>query len=1166
MFHVKHFISRGKRGMRPIKWTDAQRAAIEARNDTVLVSAAAGSGKTAVLVERVTGLVRKGGDVTRMLIVTFTRAAAAEMKERITAALENDGADAHMRLQALRVSRAKICTIHVFCQSVIREHFEAVGVDPMARIGDSAILGTLLKTASDDALEAAYAAPDENQKALFARYSSEQVAAMAEQARRFLLAMAEPEEWIEKQVSEISGDLLSHPLMDALYDECALHLECAGAKLCECDALMNLPGAPLRYAQTLDVAHEILEEMRVQAANKKLLAGDTSFPTFKGGKKAEDEEPEITQQLKDQYKEFRGLASDARGILPSDPIREKADINDTILEARALCELALKIDEKFRELKNAKDLLDYDDLQRLCYAALKNETVRMEVSGAYDAIFVDEYQDVSGIQEAIIQSVHQKNTLFLVGDVKQSIYRFRLADPMLFLNKYHQFSNDSEAPRRRILLSQNFRSDKNVLSSVNLVFQGAMREHVTEIDYDEEAALKPGENSRTGEPVELHILQKSDQEEGKGEQLTKGYLYEAQIAAKRIRQLVSDAVVHEKEGERKLKFRDIVILMRKAAQDSGEIAAILQSYGIPVYSDADEKYYELPEVVDILNLLRVLDNPYQDMPLLAALCCPAFGFTKEELARARLVEKAPGAPFYQAFFSLALLDSPLGLKAKEAARRLDQWRFLSEHCDVETLVRTLLDETGAYMLAGAMEDGEARQANLRLLCERAAAAPTLHDFLDNVEKVRLTDDATTAKTLSDNENVVRIMTMHKSKGLEFPCVILMGLAKEFKDISRDELLLDLNMGAALTHIDPEARTTRDTALYNALLCQAKKKQRAEEARLLYVAMTRAKERLILLASPRRVQSEFKFWRLPKGDAAAGSAKCMLDWIGQAVYPGLDACENQRWTADNGSVFDIFWDNADALDEEAPEEKSCSPQMETGETPALIRDMLTRAPVKSAPLKTSVSAIAKRFRTEEDEEETPASKIVSRETLEDRPRFMLKAGLTAAERGSAVHKALGLIGYETLRPAFLEDVEPKVAHRVVRAALNELLDSGRLSHDEREAVRTQDITAFFGSELGRRALLSKTVKREWAFNLRADENTIVQGVLDLCFLEDGQWTLVDYKTDRDVGDALVCRYGDQMRWYARALRELTGLPVRESRLYAIRTGASYPVPPASVRIT
>ena len=574
MFHVKHFISRGKRGMRPIKWTDAQRAAIEARNDTVLVSAAAGSGKTAVLVERVTGLVRKGGDVTRMLIVTFTRAAAAEMKERITAALENDGADAHMRLQALRVSRAKICTIHVFCQSVIREHFEAVGIDPMARIGDSAILGTLLKTASDDALEAAYAAPDENQKALFARYSSEQVAAMAEQARRFLLAMAEPEEWIEKQVSEISGDLLSHPLMDALYDECALHLECAGAKLCECDALMNLPGAPLRYAQTLDVAHEILEEMRVQAANKKLLAGDTSFPTFKGGKKAEDEEPEITQQLKDQYKEFRDLASDARGILPSDPIREKADINDTILEARALCELALKIDEKFRELKNAKDLLDYDDLQRLCYAALKNETVRMEVSGAYDAIFVDEYQDVSGIQEAIIQSVHQKNTLFLVGDVKQSIYRFRLADPMLFLNKYHQFSNDSEAPRRRILLSQNFRSDKNVLSSVNLVFQGAMREHVTEIDYDEEAALKPGENSRTGEPVELHILQKSDQEEGKGEQLTKGYLYEAQIAAKRIRQLVSDAVVHEKEGERKLKFRDIVILMRKAAQDSGEIAAM----------------------------------------------------------------------------------------------------------------------------------------------------------------------------------------------------------------------------------------------------------------------------------------------------------------------------------------------------------------------------------------------------------------------------------------------------------------------------------------------------------------------------------------------------------------------------------------------------------------
>lgn len=1135
-----------------MQWTAAQQSAIEAKNDTVLVSAAAGSGKTAVLVERVTRLIAAGGDVTRLLIVTFTRAAAAEMRARLQAALEGAGAhNAHMRRQALRVSRAQISTLHTFCFSVLQRHFQVLKIDPMSRIADNAVLDRLLKRATDEALEQACAAPDEDMTALLACYDENRIPEMAERIRRFALSLPDPWMWARAQGQAYHGDLGEHPCYRTVAAECLLRLEAAEAMLSECSRAMDLPGGPARYEKTYQQDLSLLQEMRAELKAGRLRGGKINFPRLPSSKKPEGESEEARLVYTEAREHFKDAMKEARDLLPADEAQAIADMNASAPCVRALCGLAEDIQTRYDALKRRKNALDYSDLEQLCHRALQTESVRAAVAAQFDAIFVDEYQDVSGIQESIIAAVHENNTLFLVGDVKQSIYRFRLADPTLFLKKYNTFSDAADGRERRILLNRNFRSDRNVLRCVNGVFENAMRARVTEIDYDESASLKPGDSAADGPAAELHILFRPNAEADKKPDLTNGYLSEARLAARRIRALTETMTVRDKQGERRLQFRDIVILLRKAKDHAAVIAKTLQDEGIPVYSDADAEYFDLPEVADILNLLRVLDNPYQDLPLLAALRCPCFRFSEEELARVRLVDRQPGTPFYQAFYQLRDGESALGQKVTETLNTLDRWRFASRHIDTETLVRLLLDESGAYMLAGAMPDGEARQANLRLLSERARAAENLHDFLETVDKMRASDDGKSAKTLSDSEDVVRIMTMHKSKGLEFPVVILMELARGFRAQTGESVYTDEELGVGLPFIDADRRITRPTLSQQALLCARQRKSRSEEARLLYVAMTRARNKLILLASPRSVESAAAQWALPRGDVAAGGAGCMLDWVGQALFEGLRVGENQMFYAENGAVWQICWDDADALLASEERKAAVRPKMETGDVPDLIRSLFERPMPERLPVKTSVSAIAKHPRTEEDEEETPQDKRnVSRETLEDRPRYMQEHTLTAAERGSAVHKALGCLSYDAVRDGTKESIG---------AELDALAKRGLLTPMERKAVRAADLQRFFMSALGQRVLKAGTVRREWPFNLRAENGVIVQGVLDLCFIEDGAWTLVDYKTDAvtDVSE-LAARYGGQMQWYARALRELTHLPVKEIALYSIRLGTSIAV--------
>ena len=886
-----------------MRWTAGQQDAISARNPSVLVSAAAGSGKTAVLVERVLSLLREGKRIDRMLIVTFTRAAAGEMRERIGRALEAEAeGNAHLRRQQMRLQRADICTLHVFCSRVLREHFEAAGIDPLARIADEEKLNALRQKALDDALENAYAAPDEDLNALFSQFEDQQIAAMMDEGYKFLMAQADPWGWAEQACRAEAARADAWLIL--LQEKCRLKLEGAKELLPDMENILSQGAGPARYADAYEKDCQLMDELLAAARQGALTGAVPAFAALSRKKPGPEEDPGLTESYKALRDEWKDRIREALSRLPADKSQAESDLIHTLPALRALMGLIRQMAENYFDYKQRKNYLDYSDLEHLALRALRDENVRKSVAGSYDALFIDEYQDISGIQEAILNALHEgtDNLLFMVGDVKQSIYRFRLADPTLFLRKYQDYSQAADAPCRKILLQQNFRSDGNVLLAVNQVFTNAMRERETEIAYDEAAMLSPGGNQPLGAAVEIHLMAAPADEDGEPGELTKGYRYEAAFTANRIKELMRTLTVREGDHTRPLRFRDIALLMRYASGRAPYIAQTLQQAGIPVYSDADAQFFDLPEVADLLNLLRVIDNPLQDIPLLSALRCPCFGFTEEMLARIRLVDRAPGVPFYKAFLDLMEKDGPLAGRCRDAWARLGHWRFLSRSLPVDSLIWRVLEESGLYMRSGALDDGELRQANLRLLAERAqgeAARDGLSAFLRETGRLHLSDDGKAAKTLGENEDVVRILTLHKSKGLEFPVVFLLETARPFRKGGEGESLrLHAKYGAALRFVDGEKRLTRETCACRALRDVSETEGRAEEARLLYVGMTRAREKLILVGSPKRPDRLMDKWARPATAYAAGTADCMLDWVMESLSGGHEG----QYIAENGSVW------------------------------------------------------------------------------------------------------------------------------------------------------------------------------------------------------------------------------------------------------------------------
>jgi ATP-dependent helicase/nuclease subunit A len=1153
-------------------WTDAQNKAIDARNDAVLVSAAAGSGKTSVLVERVMRMLAGGMDIDRMLIITFTRAAAAELRVRLFDRIEAEaGASAHMRRQALRVERANISTLHTFCLRVLGMHFQAAGVDPLVHVGEEPALAAMSRRATDEAMEELCAraqaadgpgpASLENTDSaeLTACFSDAEILEMCGTLYKFLMALDDPWEWLDRQAAAIDAAALDdHAWTRLLRNECLLLLRGARQLSDRCSELLSAPRVPAKFAAVQEADASVIDLMLEEVTSGRNAFGKVAFSRMPPFRPKPGEYTTAAEQFITLRKVIKMRVQEAADTLPGDSAAAARDIAHTLPAVRALSGLVRDMHSRYALYKEERGVLDYHDLEHKALLALSDARVRGDVAKQYSAVFVDEYQDISAIQEAVIQAVHLGNTLFMVGDVKQSIYRFRQADPTLFLKKYDTFSQAEEARERRILLTDNFRSRRNILDAVNLIFSNAMRRDVTEIAYDRDAMLSGGGQSAGDPPVSLHIISKDGETGEDRGQLSGGYLYEARLAARIIAGLVGQPLRGRDGVEHPLKYRDMVILLRNVSGRAPMIAQALTDSGIPVYSDADDQYFNLPEIADMLNIMRVLDNPLQDTALLSALRCPCFGFTSEELARVRIAHKEKDSYFYTAFFALDGKDAHVS----DTACTLKKWRYMAQHIPMEDFVRLLLAETGLFSRAGALPGGELRQANLLLLCERAqseTAREGLHAFLKEADKSRVSDDTRSAKTLGEGEDVVRVMTLHKSKGLEFPVVILMEMARAFKTPSENEpLLADREAGLALRYVDSVRRVAHRTVAGRALACKKAREQRAEEARLLYVGMTRARERLYLLGSPRYPAAAAGRWALPPGDYAAGSAESMLDWVGQGIWPGLASRKDNVFKADNGSVWDIAWHDASEFDLAFKVPPAAVMPDIQGEPREDVARALAYKPVHTYhTIKTSVTAIGKKGpRTREDEEETAEDKRRNK-LLNIAPRrcpeYLAGEDIRAVDRGVATHKALCALPLAAVR-----GLSGSGLLQAVEDALEIMEKDKVLLPEQKVAVRADWLCAFLTSSAGKRLLAASVVKREWGFVLR-NEGSVIQGVIDCCFMEYGEWVLMDYKTDRLSLNEIKERYQTQMSWYARALQAITGARVKDAMLIALRTGGEITVP-------
>ena len=1121
-------------------FTDEQRRAIEARGTNILLSAAAGSGKTTVLVERVLELIASGGTrIDRMLIVTFTRAASSDMRAKLTQELGRRSAagDGACREQLLLMDRASITTLHGFCAEFLRTHFESAGVDPAFRVLDDAEARRLLDDALDEAVEAAYADPDDRLTRLDYARGPKGVRAMAEILLRRLEERPDPEDWLRMACAP--DDALCRRWLDEMLR--AARKDVDQALLMTRLALMH-PGCNANYAGALEKDLEALEALRRIDSCDELQRAMADFRQAPAGRKRD------CGPVDEAVKKLR---SDAKSAIERSALRglslgtALSDVKKLAPQLSRLGEIALHAREGYEARKAELSGLSYADLEHRTLRALRDDDTARALRESYDYIFVDEYQDTSDVQEALVSRIARGDNLFMVGDVKQSIYRFRQAEPRLFLEKYAAYERGDGG--MLLPLTMNFRSRPAILSFVNRVFERAMHGGDSEIVYDANARLNHGNLSLSGGEVEIHLLQSPDSAEASEEILEmKTCEREALFIAGRIRSLM-----HENP---ELRYRDFAVLTRAKRGVLGRMAAILTQQGIPAFADGSEDFYESVEISLALSLLKLVANRRSDVELIGVLRSPAVGLSAGELAQIRIAD--PDVPFVDAALTYSQGTDELAHRLKAFFDLLDRWQLMSLCTELGVLLRTILEESGLYDCAGALPGGPQRQANLNRLIANAAAfdqsiSGALTRFLLHTEKLRARGEGDGAQLLGENDDVVRLMTVHKSKGLEFPVVFGAMMNRRFGGGGRgDALSAHRDLGLGCLYCDPDLQTRRKTLPQLAIAEREKREDKAEELRILYVLLTRARDQLILTGSVSSIDSARARWQALAD--APGAASSYLD----VILPALpeDGGEYARIEA-HLSPVDVQEDGAEA------QEPLAIPDQADAE---LVRAITWRYPDAEGariPLKLTVTGLLRQLQAPEAVEE-----------LVERPAFLseVPGQMTGAERGTAYHRAM-----QCLELAPLRGLAGRPLVDEIRNQLDGLERCGRIRPEQRGAVRPSSLAQFFAGETGMRLLAANEVKREWPFNvlLRASEalteaeaagmpdgEMLVQGSIDCCFMEGGGWVLLDYKTDR-AGDAaaLTRRYRNQLRLYALALERITGIPVTEIRLCLLRSGEALAVP-------
>ena len=1278
-------------------YTKDQQKAIEERGRNILVAAAAGSGKTRVLVERIIRQLIAGElNVDELLVVTFTNAAATEMRERIEAALDKEIAasanpkiTARLERQRVLLTGADICTFHSFCQRLIRQHIEAIDVDPKFRLGSEQELVLLKNDTLEALLEEKYERPLEAEKlpaweafvSFMDDYGDEKGDEEVKQAVLRLHAFAQsqpfPEIWLQKQQEEQGSTLSDSPWLTAAVPEMRNGLmavirqyeETAGLVRGIADPALAAAWSPygeliqqdLAGLDAVREAFNVLEQNPDGEKWNELARQVSKFSWLAMRGKAYSDLKNLYPDIREQFNARRDAVKKALKKFADNYLNQEAgqieeDIAANQQTAAIYAGLAVDFGRALQAAKKERNILDFNDLEHfaleiLCtseHAELAPTNAALALREKYKSIMVDEYQDTNGVQEAILNLIARDNNRFTVGDVKQSIYRFRLADPYLFQAKYDSFPETPGKEDNNLLITmkQNFRSRREVLAPINFIFDQIMTRGAVEIEYDERSKLYPGadypvhEHSFAGVSgaMELDLIQREPQEkdgsttkdEDDGEDLS-GFNLEAAYIARRISRLMEQGyMVYDKDSGsyRPLAYRDIAVLMRAVSGKANILLEALRKNSVPAYADVDGGYFEAPEVRLILALLTVIDNVRQDIPLAAVLASPIGGFSMTELTKIRLASAA--GDLYDGLLASFSLES--GLPKKLAVRtaafqeELARWRKFAVSHSVPELIWLLYRETGYYDYVGGLKEGLLRQANLRMLADRAAEFERsnyrgLFRFLRFIENLQKRDtDLAVARTLGASENVVRIMSIHRSKGLEFPVVIVADMAKKFnlRDAQGTFLLhKDLGIGVRIAQRSKAGRQIYKSLPWQAVAAKIRSESKAEEMRILYVAMTRAKEKLILtgVLPAKNVEKKAQEYcryldsgdnRLP--DFAIAKADSYLDWVAAALSRHSEAAplwEMAGISASGGLEKELepeaqiqinLYPEAEITDrtekESRPDEllqaaaslspMPPSPQRERVE--GMLGWQYEDRGLSNVPAKLTVTEIKRRFAgqqawddevpnarqliviNDEDElEAVAADKPIATDSVKadeadwPRPRFMQeqKQTFSAMERGTIMHTVMQRL-----------DFAGDVSFAGIQKQVASMEAKGILPEGAGKVVYIKGIQGFFTSEIGRLVQKAPQIYRELPFSrmLKAkdfypevqedDEMVFTQGVIDLLVeTANGELILIDYKTDRLTDtERIRQRYQIQLDMYKKAVEAILNRKVAQVYLYLLQNGS------------
>lgn len=1231
------------------KWTKEQQAAIDTHGCNLLVAAAAGSGKTAVLVERIIKMVtdiKNPMDIDRLLVVTFTNAAASEMKERIGKSIEAElikhPKSVQLQRQLTLLNRASITTIHSFCLEVIRSNFHYLDIDPNFRVGDETETILLKGEVMEEMFEELY--EEENCSKEFLNlvefYSNNRddfaLQNIVLDLYNFAMSSPNPVETLNAMAEDFNVeedyDFGSSKWAKIIVED--IKLELMGLKgLMESaiDIINNTEGLEPYLENFLDELSMINDLILCCDSTWDNLRATTEGIEFKKlrscrnckNKDNQDAVKEIRDKVKKQIKEDM-----KQKLLLYAGEETTKDLRELYPVMRALSDLVINFMNRYGRAKRERGIIDFNDFEHFCLHILSMPEVASSLREKYIEILVDEYQDSNDVQEAIVNSIARKDeatgrniNVFMVGDVKQSIYRFRQAKPELFLSKYNSYSPEEGEKERKITLFKNFRSRKEILDAVNFIFKQIMSVNVGELEYDEGEALNLGADykefneagSVVGGAIELNLIDKASVEEtadenkeedsSEEEEVLSNIQIEARLVAKRINELVNPTdgevlKVFDKDIQdyRKVEYRDIVILLRSTSSWAPVFMDELKEYLVPAYADVGNGYFETLEIRTMLSLLQIIDNPRQDIPLIAVLRSPVASFTPEELIDVRLENK--NGDFYEGLVKMAnkeeVTEEEMGLKKKcsDFLKQLAEWRDKSIHMPIDEFIWHLYMETGYYGYVGALAGGVQRQANLRILFQRArqyekTSYKGLFNFINFINKLKISSgDMGSAKILGENENVVRIMSIHKSKGLEFPVVFLCALGKNFnmQDLNK-KILFHGELGYGPDYISLERRLSYPTALKQALRKKVKIETLSEEMRILYVALTRAKEKLIMVGGVKDIENHAKKWayglkdsnlKLPQYEIS--KAKSYLDWIGPVVLRHVDGEELRKvagieefntinlvedaskWQVKLHNISNIVKAEAELKEEPLLEEVVDLEEIENkyyNEIDNRLNWEYSYLKASELPTLLTVTEV-KRMHSRDMSRSlnNDYSQDIYTPSLVSRPSFMEKdKKLTGAEKGTAVHAVMQKL-----------DFKGEVSAESIDAQLQRFVDKELITEEQKESIDIEKILKFFSSGIGKRVIKAEKVHKEVPFHIQldstevftdlpreryTDEKIMLQGIIDCYFEEDGEIILVDYKTDyykEGQGELMKERYKVQLDYYARAIEVITGKKVKEKYLY------------------